>query len=459
MSDGTGYLLPAGDAYTDDIACTLVFYPNKDEYRRALLGSLHYLATWLAWERDTAKRGKDAARAWKDANELTMECWQMACLEQLQADVAAIRQMMSLLGYCCDGSITYGPPTVVDPPFIPGVGDPPATYGETTIADWDDWTEYACYNADAYVDFLIQQAESFAAVAQNSAWTIGLVAAGLALLSFTGIGLPIAYALASTVLFGLLQAGSGIFDDVAEDIEANRTEIRCAILQGDSLQAAVGDAIGTSSPAWLALFQFVDYGSAASIIQSGGYGTEYLPAEASTVCGDCTYDDDWQITGVDGTGQTIGTVTVDEDAYDAYSASTHLVGTASNCGTRANRRLIAKLTPISGTPVVNRIQARITVTADVARSGCSASYDAFVKADYSSSGSGGCIGPSGANIQTLDTIAVPSNGGFSISTTYQVSWENVNLGTRVCVWITADLTDYNFTSQDVLLEIHDVLIE
>lgn len=284
MTDGIGYLLPDGDAYTEDLGCTIVFYPDKDEYRRALLGSLNYLATWVAWERDSEKRGKDAARSWKLANDETMECWQMACLDGLIADVAAIRQMIGLLNFCCDGTITYGPPTTIEPPFVPGSGDPPEYYGETPIEDWDEWVEYACYNADAYVDMLIATVNQFAEIAGTSAWALGFVAAGLALLSFTGIGLPISFALAAAVLFGLLDAGANDFDGAADDLESAREDIRCAIILGESLSDAVETAVGSGSAAWNLLLSHVDYTSAASIIQSGGYGDEYLPAETSTIC-------------------------------------------------------------------------------------------------------------------------------------------------------------------------------
>lgn len=288
MSKGKGYLLPAGDAYTDELRCAIVYYPNKDEYRRALRGSLDYLATWVAWERDASHRGKDAARAWKEANELTAGCIEMTnCLDDLLSELQSIKSILGNLILCCDGDITYGTQPEISTDIVPGVGDPPGYYGETPITTWEEWEDHVCYNANRYVDFLVQQAENFAVAAQTSSWVIGLVAAGLAILSFTGIGLPISYALASTVLFGLLQAGSGTFDGVAEDLENARDEIVCALLSGNSLEDVVGDAIGTNTPAWLVLFQFVDYGSATSILYEGGYGGEYLPADTS----DCNCDE------------------------------------------------------------------------------------------------------------------------------------------------------------------------
>ncbi|GAG82343.1 unnamed protein product, partial [marine sediment metagenome] len=48
--DGVGYLLPDGEAFTDEYECCMVFVPAKDEYRRAFFGALDYFGTWLAWE-------------------------------------------------------------------------------------------------------------------------------------------------------------------------------------------------------------------------------------------------------------------------------------------------------------------------------------------------------------------------------------------------------------------------
>lgn len=285
-----GYPLPDGEAYTEDLACQLVYLPNKDEYWRALLGTLSYLSTWLAWERDSDKRGKDAARAWKDALDCTLECWRMSCLEDLQDDVAAIKLLLQGKKDCCDDNITYTGQEQITTTIDPGVGDPPDYYGETAVTDWDDWYEHVCFNAHRYVDQLVQMGEEFEAAADMSLWTIGLVAAALALLTFTGIGLPVALALASEVLFGLLGATAIAFDDAADDIEADRDEIVCALLQGTSLADAVKEALGAASVEWLLLYQWVDYDSATAVIYEGGYDGEYLPADTKDDCVDCGYE-------------------------------------------------------------------------------------------------------------------------------------------------------------------------
>lgn len=138
MTPAPGYLLPDGECYTDELACTLVFYPDKEEYRRALLGSLVYLTKWLAWERDDEKRGQDAARAWKLALECTLECWQMACLETLIADVEQIRKLLETKKDCCDVNVTYFPTEEPSTEITPLIGDPPEFYGETAISSWEE---------------------------------------------------------------------------------------------------------------------------------------------------------------------------------------------------------------------------------------------------------------------------------------------------------------------------------
>ena len=284
MAGHPGYLLPDGDAYTDELACCLVFYPDKPEYRRALLGSLVYLSTWLAWERDEEKRGKDAARAWKDAVDETLECWNMTCLEELIADVSTIRLLMETKKDCCDSSTTYYPTDFPTTDIEPLVGDPPEFYGETAVSDWEDWAEHVCHNAHIYVDYLKDTAEELQEAVQLSSIFIGLIGATLALLAFSGIGLPIAFALTAGIVAGLvLGATSLTFQDTADDFETARDLIVCAILNGASLSSAVQVALESGTD-WDLFYQFVDYDSAIAILYEGGYETEYLPSETRDDC-------------------------------------------------------------------------------------------------------------------------------------------------------------------------------
>lgn len=80
MSDGKGYLIPE-NAQPDELDCVRVYYPKDSFYLRALIGSLSYLGTWTAWERDEEKRGRLAAIAWKDANDRTFDELHLGCGE------------------------------------------------------------------------------------------------------------------------------------------------------------------------------------------------------------------------------------------------------------------------------------------------------------------------------------------------------------------------------------------
>jgi hypothetical protein len=245
------------------------------------------MATWKAWERDSDKRGKDAAANWREAFELTMECWRMACLEDLKKDVSDILVLLANRKDCCDDNVTYNIQIQIGTEIDPGIGDPPEFYGETAVSDWDDWLEHVCYNANLYVDNLINMASQMeGAVAQSSIY-IGLIAAALAVLSFSGIGLPIAYLLAAGVVAGLiLTATTSTFDTTAEDFEDARESIVCALLLGYDLASAVEGAL-SSGAAWDLFYQFADYSSATAAIYEGGYNQDYLPSETRDDCEVC----------------------------------------------------------------------------------------------------------------------------------------------------------------------------
>ena len=287
MSKGRGYLLPGGDAYTEDMACTLVFYPDKDEYRQALGGSLDYLATWRAWERDDDKRGKDAARAWKLALEHTMECWGMACIDEI---LDRMDRMIELLAssICCDSdAVSYDTTIIITTTIVPGVGDDPDVYGETAVADWQEWYEHLCFQAHAYVDRLIQYANTIHAIFNAGSLTLDTWAEILDSLMFVGLPIPFYIADAFEWLSDILSGGVfDMFADAAADLETARDSIVCAFMQDTDVGAAVGDALGVSS-AWTLFYQLINYENVKAILYEGGYDGDYLPTETKDDCWDC----------------------------------------------------------------------------------------------------------------------------------------------------------------------------
>ena len=279
-----GYLLPTGELGNDEIVCQLVYLPDRDEYWRALLGSLTYFTTWKAWERDEDKRGKDAAANWDEAFELTLECWRMACLEDITSRLDLI---ISLMGnqLCCDTTIVnWEVTTIVTTTITPGVGDDPDYYGETAVADWDEWYEHLCFQAHAYVDSLVKYAESIASIFDSSALTLERFAQMLS--SFWFVGLPIPFYVVDAIeWFAAFIDGVGedTFETAAADIEETRSSIVCAIVSGNSLSDAIEDAL--SEPlAWSLFFGLINYDSVTAILTEGGYDDDYLPTGTSEEC-------------------------------------------------------------------------------------------------------------------------------------------------------------------------------
>lgn len=271
MSTDRGYLLPPGDAYTEDYQCAIIFYPNKDEYRRALLGSLDYLGTWLAWERDELKRGKDAAEAWKNATELTRECIEMGTCNDI---LTLLTQIEKNTRVCCGQTsyVTYQDNTVVTTVIIPGQGAPPATYGETPVADWDEWTEYVCYHAHAYVDDLIDTAEKLDVAISIGGYVLDFIAHLFSLVQWRMVEdiIPVNFSLIQAIFDAL---GQGLIDNefatLAVDFEANRDDIVCALINGTSLEDAVHAVVG-DGVLWTVFYQWLDYDTTTAVIYEGG---------------------------------------------------------------------------------------------------------------------------------------------------------------------------------------------
>ena len=288
--DGRGYPLPAGDAYTDEQQCCFVYLPVGDEYRRAFFGALDYFGTWLAWERDAGKRGQDAARAWKLANELTRECWDMGTCDLMVSELQAIRLLLSEQ-HCCDGNniITYIETTVNTTTIVPGVGDYPASWGESEEpADWDDWAQYVCYHAHLYVDYLIESSETLDTLIGIGSWGIdflGFILSRMIYGSPGGIPVPVNFGWVTKISNALLGALDSLeFDTMASKIESGRQDIVCAFMLGTSLEDAVESAVDNSL-LWTVFYSWLDYESTVAAVYTGEVpGVGYLVPEQRDDC-------------------------------------------------------------------------------------------------------------------------------------------------------------------------------
>ncbi len=251
MTKGKGYLLPSGDATENELECCLVFYPKRDEYRRALMGSLDYLATWIAWERDTAKRGKDAAASWKLANIQTWECCNMGFCDNLQTTLDALLAATTGLECCGDQDITDGRQFTDE--VLDGVGDVPQNIIDAgyaaNAADWDGFDDYKCMISHLAVDHV----ESFFREIAPHISDTGIVIGGIgvvgalvgAILTLVGLpisaGIIIALGAAAAIWTWITSEGRDAVEDLADEIALNHDALACAIYKGDGVTESVTD--------------------------------------------------------------------------------------------------------------------------------------------------------------------------------------------------------------------------
>lgn len=288
--DGKGYKLPAETVVMveDDMACAVVYYPNEPEYRQALMGSLFYLGTWAAWQRDPLKRGRIAAANWKVANDLTLECIEMSCFDEIVNAINNLRVTVSVNCYC--DYLTIEPPTIAPPSPIPGIGDVPTTYGEddTTGLTWAEYQEYICAQAHAYVDYIKAQNEHLADLLGLGVLALGVVAALIAVVSGFGIAVLVTLGSAAVIFQALIASpGAVVFAGVSDELEAARDDIVNAIVcNNGTLRAVIEGAINET--AYDLFYRWVDWERATTILRTGEYDGQLLDhLDPSETCGPC----------------------------------------------------------------------------------------------------------------------------------------------------------------------------
>lgn len=242
-----GYPLPAGELGEDDIVCQLVFLPDRPEYWQAFLGAYHYMTTWRAWERDEDKRGKAAAANWRAAFEMTMECWRMACLEQLQQDVSDILFELRNQDCCNPIDPTDGDQYTDD--VEDGVGDVPqpiidAGYAEDA-ADWDGFDDYKCMIAHVVVTSMESKFRKMAPHVDAAAMVAGGIASIAIIISAVwtgGLSLLLAGLISSlggvALFYDAMISGSAL-ETLADKIATNHDELVCAFYESDGLSGSL----------------------------------------------------------------------------------------------------------------------------------------------------------------------------------------------------------------------------
>jgi hypothetical protein len=251
---------------------------------------LDFFGTWLAWEREEDHKGKDAALSWKLANELTRECWEMGACDLMVEQLEAIRRLLEQR-HCCDGdtTITYYDTTIVTTTIQPDVGGYPTTWGENEEPDdWDDWKQYVCFHAHAYVDYLIESSGTLDDIVGVGTWAVdflGFIISSITYTPLLGAPVPINFSFVDNITRAMLDALDTLeFDTMASKLEAGRDDIVCALINGTSLEDAVEAAVD-NSVLWTIFYSWLDYESTKATIYTGevpGYG--YLPPSQRDDC-------------------------------------------------------------------------------------------------------------------------------------------------------------------------------
>lgn len=243
-----GYLLPDGDAYTDELACMMLFYPDKPEYRQALFGALDFFGTWLAWEKEPEHKGKDAALAWSEAIALTRDCIDMNTCETMLELLTEIRNNTGI--YCCDVVDVSDGDQYTDE-VEDGVGDVPqniidAGYADDA-ADWDGFDDYKCMIAHLMIENIqaqVAKIESFmlptgamaGGVVALAAIMAAILTGGAAILVY---GIVVAIGLTSVVYAALALIGEAGMSDLVDDLVTHYDALVCSIYEADGSAAAV----------------------------------------------------------------------------------------------------------------------------------------------------------------------------------------------------------------------------
>lgn len=225
---------------------------------------------------------------------------------------------------CCD---TTGPVQETHEQTTEYPDTVPDTWGDTAIADLDEWQQQICGAAENYVEYLASMGDQLDDLVHSGAIVIAAIAGMLALLSGAGILLAITYGAAASITTGLITgAVAATFDNTRANIEAVASDIECAILANDpsSLADIIETAVG--SVPWTLWFAHVTYTSAVATMIDGFNANGSLPDNASTDC-DCEEDD------IDDTEIYYNTVAGINHSYDSENGWWTIDSEVSSCDT------------------------------------------------------------------------------------------------------------------------------
>src|SRR3990172_615709 len=191
------WLPPPPENLEPEITCALIFFPDAEEYQRALFGQIAELTNTWNWEADRETQAI-IRQVWLDAELQTLECFSMACLDDLVALLEEIRDKDG----CC-GSLTEAP----GQDEIIGVDGDDIVTSDTDIGadiippEFEDVPDFQLYLCGAAV----QIADGLPGLVDRTAQSIILASNALAIVTLIvlAFGNIIGMAIAATLAAGL----------------------------------------------------------------------------------------------------------------------------------------------------------------------------------------------------------------------------------------------------------------
>lgn len=196
---------------------------------------------------------------------------------------------------CCppDGTATYYPaPDMAAPSYEADGTTYPATYAGITMDDAEMYHLYICGAANQMIDNWIAGVSQLENQLIAGVATIGALAVLIAGFATFGLIVPVglgALALAFAALNEFWDVD--VFVTAADDLEASRAVLICAILDGDSAALAVAVEAIVSTAAWSAFFQWQNYANMVATVFAGEVDGDYITVTPTASECDCLYVD------------------------------------------------------------------------------------------------------------------------------------------------------------------------
>lgn len=244
------YLLPSNLTGNEEISSVCVHYPDKPEFKSALLGALTFFTKWVAWERTDDYRAMDAAMLWYKAHELTIADWEKECgdcgdcmtedeirdLINQELENMTINNCITV--NCGCGTCGTGAPSGIDsvPPVDYVPPEPEPLDEPEQPAPTSDYLQYRC-NATHYLYFQFRSAVlQLGTLKETGSITMEqydeVVTGTLGFLGTLGLVVwEVYYAIVSWLLGRVSESGA----EMAQIMDANYDLFICAIYNADGV--------------------------------------------------------------------------------------------------------------------------------------------------------------------------------------------------------------------------------